>query len=98
MVGQGVDEVVIIVNSRNELTDYTLYTLGIKDQSELKGQVEELRKTVGEQVEEIRRSMAEQMPKADKAAEPKAETPAAKQSAPEIPASSTAAPRNKSGK
>ncbi len=36
------DEVVIIVNSRNELSDYALYTLGLKDQSELKGQFEAL--------------------------------------------------------
>ena len=36
------DEVVIIVNSRNELSDYTLYSLGLKDQSELKPQFEEL--------------------------------------------------------
>ena len=37
------DEVVIIVNSRNELADYTLYTLGLKDQSELAGQFEQLK-------------------------------------------------------
>ena len=36
------DEVVIIVNSRNELSDYALYTLGLKDQSELKGQFDAL--------------------------------------------------------
>ncbi len=36
------DEMVIIVNSRSELSDYTLYTLGLKDQSELKGQFEAL--------------------------------------------------------
>jgi len=36
------DEVVIIVNSRNELSDYTLYTLGLKDQSELKEQFNQL--------------------------------------------------------
>ncbi len=39
---EAMDEVVIIVNSRNELTDYTLYTLGLKDQSELAGQFEQL--------------------------------------------------------
>ena len=39
---QAMDEVVIIVNGRNELSDYTLYSLGIKDQSELKGLFEEL--------------------------------------------------------
>ena len=32
------DEVVLILNGRNELNDYTLYTLGLKDQGELKGQ------------------------------------------------------------
>ncbi len=37
------DEVVIIVNSRNELSDYTLYTLGLKDQSELAAQFEQLK-------------------------------------------------------
>ena len=36
------DEVVVIVNSRNELSDYVLYTLGLKDQSELKGMFESL--------------------------------------------------------
>ena len=36
------DEVVIIVNSRNELSDYTLYTLGLKNQGELKSQFEQL--------------------------------------------------------
>jgi putative ABC transport system permease protein len=30
------DEMVIILNSRNELSDYTLYTLGLKDQRELR--------------------------------------------------------------
>ena len=39
---ESMDEVVIIVNSRNELSDYTLYTLGLKDQSELQGQFEAL--------------------------------------------------------
>ena len=36
------DEVVIIVNSRDELSDYVLYTLGLKDQGELKGMFEAL--------------------------------------------------------
>ena len=36
------DEVVLIVNSRNELSDYALYALGLKDQSELKGIFEAL--------------------------------------------------------
>ena len=31
-------EVVLILNNRNELSDYTLYSLGLKDQGELKGQ------------------------------------------------------------
>ena len=31
------DEAVLIVNERNELSDYTLYTLGLRDQKELKG-------------------------------------------------------------
>ena len=39
---EAMDEMVIIVNSRNELTDYTLYTLGLKDQSELAGQFEQM--------------------------------------------------------
>ena len=36
------DEVVIILNDRNELSDYTLYSLGIRDQSELKDQFDQL--------------------------------------------------------
>ena len=32
-------EVVLILNGRNELSDYTLYSLGIKDQGELRDQV-----------------------------------------------------------
>ncbi|MBR2836672.1 MAG: ABC transporter ATP-binding protein/permease [Coriobacteriales bacterium] len=39
---EAMDEVVIILNSQNELSDYTLYTLGLKDQSELAGQFEQL--------------------------------------------------------
>ena len=39
---ESIEETVLIVNSRNELTDYTLYTLGIKDQSELKDQFDQL--------------------------------------------------------
>ena len=31
-------EVVLILNKRNELSDYTLYSLGLKDQGELRGQ------------------------------------------------------------
>ena len=36
------NEMVIILNSRNELSDYTLYTLGLKDQSELRDQFSSL--------------------------------------------------------
>ena len=36
------DEVVIIINENNEISDYTLYSLGLKEQSELKGQMEKL--------------------------------------------------------
>jgi len=39
---QTMNEVVLIVNSRNELSDYTLYSLDLKDQSELRHQFEEL--------------------------------------------------------
>ncbi len=34
---EAMNEVVLILNSRNELNDYALYSLGLKDQSELKG-------------------------------------------------------------
>ena len=34
---QSYDEVVLIVNKQNELADVTLYTLGLRDQSELEG-------------------------------------------------------------
>ena len=36
------DEVVLMLNSRNELSDYCLYTLGLKDQAELKEQFQKL--------------------------------------------------------
>ena len=36
------DEVVILLNSRNELSDYTLYSLGLRDQSELQQQFAQL--------------------------------------------------------
>ena len=39
---QAMDEVVLILNDRNELSDYTLYSLGIRDQGELKEQFEQL--------------------------------------------------------
>ncbi|MBE5787084.1 MAG: ABC transporter ATP-binding protein/permease [Clostridiales bacterium] len=32
---ESMDEVVIIVNKQNEISDYTLYTLGLKDQTEI---------------------------------------------------------------
>ena len=35
-------EVVLILNSRNELSDYVLYSLGLKDQGELRGQFTDL--------------------------------------------------------
>jgi len=35
-------EVVLILNDRNELSDYALYSLGLKDQEELRGQFNEL--------------------------------------------------------
>ena len=43
------DEAVLIVNERNELADYTLYTLGLKDQRELKGQMAKM--MAGEPIE-----------------------------------------------
>ncbi len=43
------DEVVLIVNERNELSDYTLYTLGLKDQRELQSQMARL--MAGEAIE-----------------------------------------------
>ena len=36
------DEVVILLNGRNELSDYTLYSLGLRDQSELQQQFAQL--------------------------------------------------------
>ena len=36
------DEAVLIVNERNELSDYTLYTLGLRDQNELRGMMAKL--------------------------------------------------------
>ena len=36
------DEAVLIVNSRNEISDYALYTLGLKDPAEIKGVMEKL--------------------------------------------------------
>ena len=42
------NEVVLIVNEDNEISDYALYTLGIKDQSSLKGAMEKIQK--GEEI------------------------------------------------
>ena len=47
------DEVVIILNGRNELSDYTLYSLGIRDQSELKEQFDQLMHGVAMETEEL---------------------------------------------
>ena len=47
------NEVVLIVSENNEITDYTLYALGLKDQEELKAKMEAIQK--GETIE-----MAEQ--------------------------------------
>ena len=43
------NEVVLIVSENNEITDYTLYALGLKDQDELKAKMEAI--TKGETVE-----------------------------------------------
>ena len=43
------NEVVLIVSENNEITDYTLYALGLKDQNELKAKMEAIQK--GEIVE-----------------------------------------------
>ena len=47
------DEVVIILNDRNELSDYTLYTLGIRNQEELKEQFDQLMHGVPFETEEL---------------------------------------------
>ena len=47
------DEVVIILNDRNELSDYTLYSLGIRDQSELKEQFDQLMHGVPLETEDL---------------------------------------------
>jgi putative ABC transport system permease protein len=43
------NEVVLIVSENNEITDYTLYALGLKDQEELKAKMEAIQK--GETIE-----------------------------------------------
>ena len=50
---QEMDEVVLILNSRNELSDYTLYSLGIRDQSELKNQFDQLMHGVAIEAEDL---------------------------------------------
>ena len=47
------DEVVVILNDRNELSDYTLYTLGIRDQGELKEQFDKLMHGVAIEAEDL---------------------------------------------
>ena len=46
-------EVVLILNKNNELSDYTLYSLGLKDQGELKGQFAGLMQGQGIESEEM---------------------------------------------
>ena len=46
---QNYNEVVLIVGENNEISDYTLYSLGLKDQEELADQMEKLQK--GETIE-----------------------------------------------
>lgn len=43
------NEVVLIVDKRNELSDFSLYSLGLKDPSEVEGQIRKL--MLGEQIE-----------------------------------------------
>ena len=50
---EAMDEMVVILNSRNELSDYTLYSLGIRDQSELKDQFDQLMHGVAFETEEL---------------------------------------------
>ena len=47
------DEVVIILNDRNELSDYTLYSLGLRDQDELRVQFDNLMHGVPIETEEL---------------------------------------------
>ena len=55
------DEVVIVLNSRNELSDYTLYSLGLRDQSELKEQFDQLMRGVAIETEDLEFSYEELM-------------------------------------
>ena len=50
---EAMDEVVIMLNSRNELSDYTLYSIGLRDQGELKNQFEQLMRGVPIETEEL---------------------------------------------
>ena len=50
---EAMDEVVIMLNSRNELSDYTLYSIGLRDQGELKEQFEQLMRGVPIETEEL---------------------------------------------
>ena len=50
---EAMDEVVIILNGRNELSDYTLYSLGIRDQGELKEQFDQLMHGVALETEDL---------------------------------------------
>ena len=58
---ESMDEVVIILNDRNELSDYTLYTLGIRDQGELKEQFDQLMHGVAFRTEDLVFSYADLM-------------------------------------
>ena len=55
------DEVVLILNDRNELSDYTLYSLGIRDQAELKEQFDQLMHGVAFETEDLEFSYEELM-------------------------------------
>ena len=55
------DEVVIVLNSRNELSDYTLYSLGLRDQGELKEQFDQLMRGVAIETEDLEFSYEELM-------------------------------------
>jgi len=50
---EAMDEVVVMLNSRNEQSDYTLYSIGLRDQSELKEQFEQLMRGVPIETEEL---------------------------------------------
>ena len=55
------DEVVLILNSRNELSDYALYTLGLKDQAELREQFRKLMSGEGIESEDMEFTYGELM-------------------------------------